>query len=58
VSVALRIRVIPTLNADEQRAIIVRVIDLMAVRDERSGSGGAPAGAPTSEGGAPNEKTG
>lgn len=47
-----------TVNADEQRASIARVIDLMAARDERSASGGAPGGAPTPAGGASNEKAG
>jgi integrase len=47
-----------TVNADEQRSSIARVIDLMAARDERTVEGGAPTGAPPPPSGAPNEKTG
>jgi hypothetical protein len=47
-----------TVNAAEQRDGIARVIDVMAARDERTVSGGAPGGAPTPQGGAPNEKAG
>lgn len=47
-----------TVNAAEQRASIARVIDLMAVRDERAVTGGAPTGALPSASGAPKEKTG
>ncbi len=51
-----------TVNADEQRGSIARVIDLMEARDERTAHGddasGAPGGAPTPSTGAPNEKTG
>ncbi len=47
-----------TVNADEQRGSIARVIDLMEARDERSSAGGAPTGAPAPSSGAPNEKTG
>jgi len=51
-----------TVNADEQRGSIARVIDLMEARDERTAHhddpSGAPGGAPTRATGAPNEKTG
>lgn len=51
-----------TVNAEEQRGSIARVIDLMEARDERTTheaeKSGAPTGAPTPTTGAPNEKAG
>jgi integrase len=44
-----------TVNADEQRSGIARVIDLVAARDERIIASGAPTGAPNSESGPPTK---
>jgi integrase len=44
-----------TVNADEQRRGIARVIDLVAARDERTIASGAPSGAPNVESGAPTK---
>jgi integrase len=47
-----------TVNADEQRGSIARVIDLMAARVELAEAGGTPGGLQTPSSGTSNEKAG